>query len=163
MWKNFIVEARLGFNTSLILSSNVIWHVYRLISETKIFRLGGSLVCLLYVKEEYRLTKKHNTERYIRTFRHIYDKWSILIIQYKSTLNLHLLYMNIWLYMNIYEYILLFNSSCFLFIATLSQLMRTMVTLVSHSYDLFQLVLLVGTACTIVNMIQVINKEDRVT
>ena len=118
---------------------------------------------VFYMLRRNRLGKKYNTERYIRIFRHIYNKWSILIIQYKSTLNLHLLYMNIWLYMNIYEYILLFNSSCFLFIATLSQLMRTMVTLVSHSYDLFQLVLLVGTACTIVNMIQVINKEDRVT
>ena len=36
-----------------------------------------------------------------------------------------------------------------------------MVTLVSHSYDLFQLVLLVETAYTIVNMSQVINKEAR--
>ena len=41
--------------------------------------------------------KKYNTERHnilfqIPTiFRHIYNKWSILIIQYKSTLNLHLL------------------------------------------------------------------------
>ena len=93
--------------------------------------------------------------------------------------------MNIQLYMNIYEYILLSNLMyiykyyiyyiyiyiyiyiyeliCFLFIATLSQLIRTMVTLVSHSYDLFQLVLLVETAYTIVNMIQVINKEARAT
>ena len=38
-----------------------------------------------------------------------------------------------------------------------------MVTLVSHSYDLFQLILLVETAYTIVNMIQVINKEARAT
>ena len=42
----------------LILSSNVIWHVYviwhaRLIAETKIFRLGVSLICLLFVKEEW--------------------------------------------------------------------------------------------------------------
>ena len=37
------------------------------------------------------------------------------------------------------------------------------VTLVSHSHDLFQLVLLVETAYTIVNMIQVINKEARAT
>ena len=48
-----------------------------------------------------------------------------------------------------------------MFIATLSQ--RTMVTLVSHSYDLFQLVLLVETAYKIVNMIQAINKEARAT
>ena len=37
------------------------------------------------------------------------------------------------------------------------------VTLVSHSHDLFQLVLLVETAYPIVNMIQVINKEARAT
>ena len=30
----------------LILSSNVIYHAYRLIAETKIFRLGVSLICL---------------------------------------------------------------------------------------------------------------------
>ena len=109
------------------------------------------------------------------TFRHIYNKWSILVIQYKSTLNLDLLY-RIYNCTWIYEYILLSNliymyicyiyniyiwTLCFLFIATLSQLTRTMVTLVSHSYDLFQLVLLVDTACTIVNMIQVVNKEAR--
>ena len=51
------------------------------------------------------------------------------------------------------------NFVFFLFIATLSQLIPTMVTLVSHSHDLFQLVLLIETADTIVNMIQVINKE----
>ena len=39
-------------NTSLILSSYVIWHAYRLIAETNIFGLGGSLICLLYVKEQ---------------------------------------------------------------------------------------------------------------
>ena len=53
----------------------------------------------------------------------------------------------------------MYIAVCFLFIATLSQLIGTMVTLVSHSYDLFQQVLLVETAYTIVNMIQVINKE----
>ena len=38
---------------SVILSSNVIWHAYRLITETKIFRLGISLICfIVYVKEE---------------------------------------------------------------------------------------------------------------
>ena len=52
---------------------------------------------------------------------------------------------------------------CFLFIATLSQLIRTMVTLVSYSHDLFQLVLVVETASTIVKMIQVVNKEARAT
>ena len=54
-------------------------------------------------------------------------------------------------------------SFVFFFIATLPQLIRTMVTLVSHSYDLFQLVLLIETAYTIVNMIRVINKETRAT
>ena len=42
-------------------------------------------------------------------------------------------------------------------------LMRTMVTLVSHSHVLFQLVLIVETVYTIVNMMQVINKEARAT
>ena len=44
-------------NMPLILSSNVIWDDYRLIAETKIFRFGVSLTCLLYVKEE-RVGKK---------------------------------------------------------------------------------------------------------
>ena len=35
------------------MSSNVIWHVYTLIAETKIFRLGVSLICLLYLKEQW--------------------------------------------------------------------------------------------------------------
>ena len=34
-------------------------------------------------------------------------------------------------------------------------------TLASHSHDIFQLVLLVETVYTIVNMIEVINKEAR--
>ena len=41
------------FNTPLTLSDNVIWHAYRLIAETKTFRLNVSLVCLLYVKDEW--------------------------------------------------------------------------------------------------------------
>ena len=62
-----------------------------------------------------------------------------------------------------YIYYIYISTLGFLFIATLSQLIRRMVTLVSHSYDLFQLVLLVETTYTIVNMIQVINKEARAT
>ena len=56
------------------------------------------------------MAKKYNTKRnnillQIQiNFRHIYNRWSILIIQYKSTLSLHLLYMNIWLYMDIWYY-----------------------------------------------------------
>ena len=50
--KEFHRRSSTGFNASLILSSNVIWHAYRLIAETKDFRLGGSLICPLYVKEE---------------------------------------------------------------------------------------------------------------
>ena len=72
------------------------------------------------------------------------------------------IYIYIWL-VHIYIYVYIYELCVFLFIATLSQLIRTMVTLVSHSYDLFQLVLLVETAYTIVNMIQVINKEARAT
>ena len=148
----------------LILSSNVIWHAYRLIAETKIFRLGLSLICLVYVKKEW-IGKKYNTDNnnhifYIlqviirynillqiqRIFWHFYNKWSILIIQYISTLNLHLLYTNIWLYMNIYVYVYIWTlymwTLCFLFIATLSQHIHTMAKLVSHGHNLFQLVLL---------------------
>ena len=50
-------------NTPLILSSNVIWHAYRLIAETKIFRLGVFLICLLYVKEKW-IGKMYSTEIY---------------------------------------------------------------------------------------------------
>ena len=37
----------------LILFSNVTWHAYMLIAENKTFRLGVSLIGLLYVKEEW--------------------------------------------------------------------------------------------------------------
>ena len=40
-------------NAPLVLSSNVIWHAYKLIVETKIFRLGVSLICPLCVMEEW--------------------------------------------------------------------------------------------------------------
>ena len=69
----------------LILSSNVIWHAYRLIAEMKIFRLGVSLICLLYVKEN-GLAKKYNIKRHNillqipRIFRYINNKKSIVII-----------------------------------------------------------------------------------
>ena len=65
--------------------------------------------------------------------------------------------------MYVYIYIYIYINLVFFFIATLSQLIRTMVTLVSHSYGLFQLVLLVEMAYTIVNMIQVIDKEAGAT
>ena len=106
------------------------------------------------------LAKRYNTERYNillqrpRVFRYINNKWSILIIQYKSTLNLHLLYVNIQLYMNI------MNISYYpvLFIATLSQHIHTMVTLVSHSFPagFTWSSSLVETAYRILNMIHVI-------
>ena len=54
------------------------------------------------------------------------------------------------IYIYVYIYIYIYMNFAFLFIATLSQLIHTMVTLISHSYDLFQLVLLVETAYTIV-------------
>ena len=65
--------------------------------------------------------------------------------------------------MYIYIYIYIYMNFVFFVYATLSQLIRTMVKLVSHSYDLFQLVLLLDTAYPIVNMIKVINKETRAT
>ena len=72
--------------------------------------------------------------------------------------------------MNIYPiiqfdiYIYTYNF-CFLFIVTLSQHIHTLVTLVSHSHNISQLLLLslVETAYPIVNMIQVINKKARAT
>ena len=60
-----------------------------------------------------------------------------------------------------YVCVYIYELCAFLFIATLSQLIRTMVTLVSHSYDLFQQILLIEAAYKIVSMIQVINKEAR--
>ena len=74
------------------------------------------------------------------------------------------IYMCIYIYIYIYIYTYIYIlTSCFLFMATLSQLIHTMVTLVSHSHDLLQLVLLVEMAYTTVNMIQIINKEARAT
>ena len=73
------------------------------------------------------------------------------------------IYYILHIHIYIYVYTLYISTLCFLFIATLSQLICTMVTLVSYSHDLFQLVLLIETAYTIVNMIQVINKEARAT
>ena len=106
----------------LILSSNVICHAYRLIAETKIFRLGISLIFLLYVKEEW-IGKKV----YYRKIQHItsntesfqaYIQYMItfLIIQYNSTLNLLCMwiypiiqfyvciYINIYIYVYTYKY-----------------------------------------------------------
>ena len=61
------------------------------------------------------------------------------------------------MYIYIYIYKRLFFV--YLFIATLLQLIRTMITLVSHSIDLFQLVLLVKTTYTIVNIIHLLTKK----
>ena len=58
-------------NTPLILSSKFIWHAYRLIAETKIFRLGLSLISFLNVKDEW-IRKKVDYKRYnILILRHI--------------------------------------------------------------------------------------------
>ena len=57
--KNFIVETRLGSkHVSDTVYSKVIWHAYRSIAETKIFRLDVSLMCPLYVKKEDWFGKK---------------------------------------------------------------------------------------------------------
>ena len=55
------------------------------------------------------------------------------------------IYINIYIYIyiyNIYTYIHTYKLCCFLFFLTLSQHIDTMITLVSHSHDLFQLLLL---------------------
>ena len=63
-----------------------------------------------------------------------------------------------------YIYIIyIYMNVVFFVYCNIIALIHTMITLVSHSNDLFQLVLLVETAYTIVNMIQVINKETRAT
>ena len=95
-------------NTPLILSSNVIWYAYWSRTETNIFMLVVSLICSLFVKKEKWLGKKlyyrkttyitSNTENF-----KVYLPWtSFLITQYKSTLNLHLLYVNIYPYISYY-------------------------------------------------------------
>ena len=40
----------------LLLSSNVIWHAYRLIPKTKIFRLGIFLICRLYEGMDWQIS-----------------------------------------------------------------------------------------------------------
>ena len=40
------------------MSGNVICHAYRLLTENKFFRLGVSLLCPLYVKEEEWIGEK---------------------------------------------------------------------------------------------------------
>ena len=40
------------------LSTNVIWHAYRSIAETKIFRLGIFLIYPIYAKKEEWISKK---------------------------------------------------------------------------------------------------------
>ena len=78
-------------------------------------RLSGlvDLSYVFYMLRKNKLAKMYNTERYIRTFRHIYYKWSILVMRYKSTLNLDLLY-RIYNCIWICEYILL--SSLYIYI-----------------------------------------------
>ena len=72
-------------NTPLILSSNVIWYVYRSIAETKPFGLGVSLICFLYVVKKEWIGRK----LYYRKIKNINSN-------YKSTFNLYLLYINIY-------------------------------------------------------------------
>ena len=81
-------------NTPLILSSNVIWHVDRSIAETKIFRLGVSLIRPWYVKKEEWIGKKlyYRKIKYITSNTEnckVYLQYLItfLKILYKSTLN----------------------------------------------------------------------------
>ena len=50
-------------NTPLILSSNVIWHAYRPIPETKIFRLGVFSYILSMLRRRNGLAKNYITER----------------------------------------------------------------------------------------------------
>ena len=81
-------------DTPLILSSNVIWHVDRSIAETKIFRLGVSLIRPWYVQKEEWIGKKlyYRKIKYITSNTEnckVYLQYLItfLKILYKSTLN----------------------------------------------------------------------------
>ena len=158
----------------LILSSNVIWHAYKLIAETKIFRIAVSLVCLLFVKEE-RTGKKVYYRKickdiYYFKYREIsciftindhnisdssiqisikfaftvyvyisyYPIWYTYIYIYKYIYTLYTYYIYIYtlhIYY-IYMYINFFNIACFTLIYI------TCFTLVVHTHNLFQLVLL---------------------
>ena len=70
----------------LILYSNVIWHAYRFIAETKIFRLGVSLICLLYVKEEWISKKVYYRKTGIFTTKdHISDNSTQINIKFTFT------------------------------------------------------------------------------
>ena len=80
-------------------------------------------------------------------------------INIKFTFTVHvyiIVYEYIWIYsiiqFNIYILCIYIWTLCFLFIATLSQLIRTMVTPVSPTDDLFQLSLPVETSYTIANL-----------
>ena len=90
---------------SLILCKNVIWHAYRSIAEIKILRLGESLTYSLYVKKEEWISKTvyYRKIKYINSNNESFKAYlqniiTFLIIQYKSILHLHLLYMNILSY-----------------------------------------------------------------
>ena len=139
-------------------------HDYRSIAKTKIFRFGVSLICRLYVKKEECIGKKP----YYRKIKYItsnIDNFKVclqliitfLIIEYKSTkltLNLHLLCMYIYhiilfniyiIYIYIYKVLKEFENFsynlCVFGFVTLSQQIHTLVTLVSHSHNLSQLLL----------------------
>ena len=125
-------------NTPLILSSDVIWHAYRLIAEAKIFRciplvypsgdtpLYPSYV--FYVLSGNGLAKKYIIERYNilletpRIFRHIYNNDHIS--DNSIQINIKLIYIYcIWIYNGFYMNISYYHTGL-------------------HSHNLFQLVLL---------------------
>ena len=68
----------------LILSSNVIWHAYWSIAETKIFRLGVSVICPLYVKKEEWIGKKMKLQKDKIYYFKYRECWSIV------TINIHI-------------------------------------------------------------------------
>ena len=126
-------------NTPLILSSYVIWKAYRSIEETKVFRLDISLICLLYVKgccnkiilqkgKTYYFKYQRSSGIFTIT-NHIFDNSIQINIKFTFTA---------YGYTIVYE---VFEYVSFLFIVTLSQHIHAMVTLVSHSHIIFQLVL----------------------
>ena len=96
-----IVETRLGLNMLVILSSNVIWHAYRSMSENKIFRLDVPLICPLYGGMHWQKVVLQKDKTYYFKYREIEGIFTIdthIVILYRSTLNRNLLYMYILSY-----------------------------------------------------------------
>ena len=85
----------------LILSSNVIWHAYRSVSENKIFRLDVPSICPLYGGMHWQKVVLQKDKMYYFKYREIEGIFTIdnhIVFLHRSTLNRNLLYMYILSY-----------------------------------------------------------------